>query len=380
MLDLKILGKRIRELRMQSKLTQSAFAENMYVSFQAVSNWERGIAPPDLENLMAIAEYFGVSVDSLLRPVNTDLFIGIDGGGTKTEFALVTKDGYIEKRILTGGCNPNDVGFERMCEIIIGGISEITAEFPSVRSVFCGIAGISVGDNAKRLSGELKKHFPTIHTEVKNDAFNLFATAEDVDIALISGTGSVAFVRTENGYARIGGWGYLFDDAGSGFGIGKDAIRRALEEEDKRMPSSVLSSILREKLGTDTVFEHLSTVYKKGKPYIAKLSSVVFEAYEKNDSYAIEIIDNNAKALANLLNTGIDLYGARPRAVASGGIFERYKDIIIPHIKKYTDAELTITDLAPVSGACRAAVSGYGAEINETFFANFKRTYGENDK
>ena len=51
MLDAKILGERIKELRKQRGLTQSAFADDMSVSFQAVSNWERGIAPPDLDNL-----------------------------------------------------------------------------------------------------------------------------------------------------------------------------------------------------------------------------------------------------------------------------------------------------------------------------------------
>ena len=93
MIDLKLIGKRIRELRLEKNLTQSEFASVLMVSFQAVSNWERGIAPPELENLIRIAAYFDVLVDDLLSPESENLYLGIDGGGTKTEFALLQKNG-----------------------------------------------------------------------------------------------------------------------------------------------------------------------------------------------------------------------------------------------------------------------------------------------
>ena len=52
MLDIRTLGSRIKELRKERGLTQDAFAGAIHVSFQAVSNWERGIAPPEIENLI----------------------------------------------------------------------------------------------------------------------------------------------------------------------------------------------------------------------------------------------------------------------------------------------------------------------------------------
>ena len=125
MLDINLLGNRIKELRKQRGLTQNAFADALHVSFQAVSNWERGIAPPELENLINIATYFGVLVDDLLRLQSDDLFLGIDGGGTKTEFLLVSADGYVQKRLVKCGCNPNDIGYSKMISLILDGIGDI---------------------------------------------------------------------------------------------------------------------------------------------------------------------------------------------------------------------------------------------------------------
>ena len=132
MLDTKLLGVRIKELRLARGLTQNAFAEKMHVSFQAVSNWERGIAPPDLENLINIAAFFKVLTDDLLRPVGDALHLGIDGGGTKTEFAVVSSDGSVICKFSKGSSNPNDVGFPEALNVISDGIREAIIKFPSI--------------------------------------------------------------------------------------------------------------------------------------------------------------------------------------------------------------------------------------------------------
>lgn len=376
MLNINLLGNRIKELRKQRGLTQNAFAEALHVSFQAVSNWERGIAPPELENLIHIAAYFGVLVDDLLRPQKDDLFLGIDGGGTKTEFLLVSADGYVQKRLIKSGCNPNDIGYSKMISLISDGVGDILKEFQSVKSVFCGIAGISTGDYAKRLHDELKKRYPQINIQVKNDSFNLFALYEEADMAVISGTGSVVFVKDETSYKRLGGWGYLLDGAGSAYDIGRDALREALRQEDMKESPSLMSRMLYKKLNTDTVWNHINTVYNEGKPYIAGLASVVFEAYGQEDERAKEIVDKNAKALAELLGAGVRLYGAAPIAIASGGLFEHYGDIMTEHIGKYSSVKLKMSDLPPIYGACRSACMMEGCKPVDEFYENFKKTYG----
>jgi peptidyl-prolyl cis-trans isomerase B (cyclophilin B) len=121
MLDTKCIGNRIKALRLERGMTQNSFAEVLGVSFQAVSNWERGVAPPDLDNLVHVAAFFGVPVDDLLRVGDDGFFLGIDGGGTWTKFAVVTSDGHVVKELKREGCNPNDIGLPHtlaiLCEI-----------------------------------------------------------------------------------------------------------------------------------------------------------------------------------------------------------------------------------------------------------------------
>ena len=377
MIDLKILGNRIKKLRLERGLTQSEFADIMSVSFQAVSNWERGIAPPDLENLVRISSYFGVLADYFLSPESNELYLGIDGGGTKTEFAVVSAEGFVKKQLLKSGCNPNDIGYRHASEIILDGIGEILTEFPSVRSVFCGIAGITAANNAAHLYADIKKRYPHLKAEIQSDSFNLFAMDDTADMAIISGTGSVVFVKDGDKYARLGGWGYLIDEAGSAFDIGRAALRVSLGEQDSKKDPSIITKKLCARLGVNKIWDSIGSVYSGGKAYIASLSSCVFDAYKEGDENAISIIDANAKALAHNLNEGILLYSAKPTAVASGGIFEHYSDIMLPHLEKYTQAKLLIPGLPPVYGACRRACIIGENKLNADFLSNFKKTYGD---
>lgn len=377
MLNVDALGKNIEELRRERGLTQKELAAAISVSFQAVSNWERGIAPPELGNLIAIADYFGVTIDELVRDDSgKELFIGVDGGGTKTELCLVCADGTVLARRSACGSNPNDVGYAGMFSLLSSEIGKFFTEFKSIRGIFLGISGITTGDNQKRLIADLGARYPRVKIEAKSDSACLFAFDERAEMAVISGTGSVVFVKCEDGFRRLGGWGHLLDNAGSAYDIGKAALRRALYEEERSLPYSRLTTLLLEKLGTKTVWERINTIYSEGKPYIASLASAVFEAYRAGDEHAIKIIDENAKALAGLLSSGISLFGAVPVAVASGGIFEHYREIMLEHIAKYADIEITVSDLPPIFGASKNAVS-LVCKPTADFYFNFKKSYAK---
>ena len=376
MLDVKWLGDRIKSLRKQKGLTQSTFAEELCVSYQAVSNWERGIAPPELDNLMRIASYFGVLVDDLLRPHHADpLFLGVDGGGTKTEFVITDSEGRVLKRFTKAGSNPNDIGLDASLALVSEGIREALVEFPSISFAFFGISGISAGDQRKRMTALLHEQYPLLKFNIHTDAMNFFALDDEADMIAISGTGSVVFVRKEDELVRVGGWGYLFDNAGSAYDVGRDAIATALAEEDANESPSVLTLLLRETLETPLIWNAINKIYSKGKPYIASLAKIVFEAYKQGDPKAIAIIDRNAKRLAEMFEIGIKTHKARPRAVVGGGLFQHYADVMLPHVAAYTDTHILVCELPPVYGACREARKLMNHDISEDFYTNFQNSY-----
>lgn len=66
MFNMENVGRNISELRRRCNMTQMELADKMGISFQAVSNWERGNSMPDISKLPELAEVFGVTIDQLL--------------------------------------------------------------------------------------------------------------------------------------------------------------------------------------------------------------------------------------------------------------------------------------------------------------------------
>ncbi|MDL2292428.1 helix-turn-helix domain-containing protein [Acholeplasma sp. OttesenSCG-928-E16] len=66
MFDMKKIGKKIATLRKEGNMTQLELADKLGISYQAVSNWERGDSMPDISKLEELSEIFGISIDELL--------------------------------------------------------------------------------------------------------------------------------------------------------------------------------------------------------------------------------------------------------------------------------------------------------------------------
>ncbi len=83
MFDMQKIGKKIVALRREKNMTQTELADRLNVSFQAVSNWERGQSMPDISKLPELAEIFDISIDELL--------------GVKSKFVESVADGKMEE-------------------------------------------------------------------------------------------------------------------------------------------------------------------------------------------------------------------------------------------------------------------------------------------
>ena len=371
MIDAKLLGERIRFQRTKLGLTQAELAEKVHVSFQAVSGWECGNALPDLENLCLLAEFFGVSVDSFLQKqlsVDERVFIGVDGGGTSTEFALFTAKGRILKCFKLAGTNATTIGVSSALAIFYKGIDACLALNNSVQGIFMGCAGGMLEDIAKKLS----KRYPDIPILIDSDGVNALLSS-DGDAAMICGTGMV-FLRHESGgnYRKFAGWGHTFGDFGSAYNFGCAAIREALAFEDGIEASSLIYSLLKEKLGVQKIRDAVRALKDVSK--IAELAPIIFEAYAQNDRFANDIIHSEEKALARIA-CGVCAGGGK--IIACGGINQHYGDVTLPILRQYVpeNIEFVLPELPPIYGACREACRRFGVPASEEFFKNFASDY-----
>ncbi len=338
----KAFARNLREARKAAGLTQLQLAQQMGYSAKAVSKWESGecIAPAVL--LPTLAQCLKTDVNALLRTLEEgSYYVGIDGGGTKTEFLLAKEGGSVLQRVVLPGCNPNDVGLSRCQEILKQGIQILCKDLPAHQiSVFAGLAGGTTGDHRQRLLQFLST-FGFRSWDCGSDAANAMkATLGDRNgILIIAGTGNVTFVQKAGEKHKLGGFNYLFEEGGSAYMVGREALYYALKSEEKGRPDSLLYRLVLERCDTSTVLDYLGVLYAQGKVTIASFAPLVFDAARGGDGVAREILAKNAAVLAGEIEEGAALLGEfSPEVVLIGGM-TRQSDLLLPLIQQYLHIE-----------------------------------------
>ncbi len=350
--------------RTKHGLTQKQLAEHIGYTAKSVSKWETGNALPTMDMFLRIAELFKIPLDELMfEKTSCHYFLGIDGGGTKTAFKLTDENGMVLNKIYKGSCNPNDIGIENATAILKEGINETCKGFSySNITMFAGISGGGLtGDNAKVLNRFFNK-FGFFAFDNGSDVENLVSLTDDEKcILVIMGTGFIMYALDGENRKRISGWGQFFDDGGSGYTLGRDAITAVLCETDGSGEHTALTTLLSERLG-ETAETHLAKFYQGGKRYIASFANLVFEAAERDDKIALEILEKNMKFVAHRINTAAtefteDTPTQKIPVLFSGGISTK-KDVLFPLIEKHITAvncRLTSIQSEPVDGALKRA-------------------------
>ena len=215
-------------------------------------------------------------------------YLGIDGGGSKTSFLLV--DEYYNEicHIESGPSNWLSVGADAAKQAITQGISQLT-ERPNI--VCAGFAGAARHESAAFYKEVLESLIPEAQIIIESDAFiaSIGAIGVDPGILLIAGTGSIVIGRDKaRNMFRIGGWGPYFGDEGSGFWIGREAVREALRSLDLQA-STEFSNRIAGRLGLKSISEVVSgwASGKIGVPEIAGLFPEVVSMYPQEPSKSI---------------------------------------------------------------------------------------------
>ena len=254
---------------------------------------------------------------------------GIDGGQSSTHCVVADEAGAVVARV-SGG--PADlVGLPRDSErraALIDSLLErglAVAHLPPETRFAAVVAGISGWDEGHAVAPHVRlaETFRAVH-----DAEAAHAGAFDggPGIALIAGTGSVALGIDSNGRrVRCGGWGYLFGDEGSAFWIAREAVGRAMRDEDNAAPGE-LAERARHFFGVGSLraLQHAVAHHEIDRPRIAAFTPHVLEIARHGERGAIEIRAAAIEALAGLVHATLRRLGTSLRLPIAplGGLFD----------------------------------------------------------
>jgi N-acetylglucosamine kinase-like BadF-type ATPase len=260
-----------------------------------------------------------------------DLVVGMDAGGTKTRAFAVTRAGEIVGRGAGGGANllssPDPQGS------IAAALREALAgRIPDAVVLSCA-GGERDADRAKGRAILASLLGPEVAVEVTHDAkAALYAgNAAGCGVVLISGTGSIAYGRNDQGSeARCGGWGYLVGDEGSAVWIGQEGLRAASYDHDGRGSPTTITRHLFEDLGVTDFNGVLPLLYGRPHPSPAILAATraVARAFGEHDGIAANIVQRGARLLAGMAATVAHelLLDGGPVYLA-GGAFENVRPL-----------------------------------------------------
>ena len=260
------------------------------------------------------------------------LFLGVDGGGTKTEFLLAAADGSSARRLRLGGGNASTLGPDRAAAMLADGIARLCDGGPAPAAAFFGLAGSGADGNGERVAELLRARFPGMALEVGPDIRCVIEAAEADGgcVAAILGTGSCVYADDGAALHRYGGWGWRFDDAGSGFDLGRDAIRARLAFDDGFGPGGPLIEAVGAKLGC-SVFDCLPSLQVADCSAVAAFAPLVFDAIDAGDPAARAILERNMARIAMLVHAARAQHPAAAAGplVLGGGLCRR-SDLLGP--------------------------------------------------
>jgi N-acetylglucosamine kinase-like BadF-type ATPase len=237
------------------------------------------------------------------------LIAGVDGGGTKTEVTIgtVRGDGMIvacgTKVVGPGNLHsatPESIG--RTCHEALQGL---LAGKP-LQAICFAMAGAGDPVLAHRLEDWATQYHLANRIIVTHDARSLIAagTTNDEGIALIAGTGSMAYCRTNQGTEdRCGGWGFMFGDEGSAYDLAIAALRHAVATLDGRQPRSMLVDLISRHFQPVPPRGWLKVLQSQPRNQIADLARLVTQAAQAADPVAQGLIGHSAQCLSELVVT-----------------------------------------------------------------------------
>jgi N-acetylglucosamine kinase-like BadF-type ATPase len=256
--------------------------------------------------------------------------LGIDVGGTRTTCVLADADGRTVATAQGPGANLQSAG-ELELEKVLHAAMEDAIGSQSPPSVIClGIAGVDRPEDSATVHGILRRIGYKARILVVNDALVALRAGigDAAGIVIVAGTGSIVYGHDGRGQAaRAGGWGHMLGDEGSGYWIGRLALRAIVRQADGRGEPTALTDRLLAHFGVRRPEDLIQAVYRRDlRPSaIAALAKHVQQAHDTGDRVSTAILARAAEELlgaAAAVTARLGLTDEQFTFVLAGGIFQ----------------------------------------------------------
>ena len=238
-------------------------------------------------------------------------------------------------------------------------LSTLVGELGDIHPVACcaGAAGAEVPAGRARLQDILARLFPDCRVSIVHDArLVLAAAAMDSGVALVAGTGSVAYGRSRDGReSQRGGWGWMLGDEGGGVWIAREAARLVISRAQDGFDLGALGAELLVATGARDARGLIANLHDRREPMAwAALARTVFDSQEA-DPGAREIIRRAGVELARLAVEVRGELGRDLTVVLAGGLLLNQPRLEAAVRGALAGVECIRLEEPPVEGAVRLA-------------------------
>jgi N-acetylglucosamine kinase-like BadF-type ATPase len=319
-------------------------------------------------------------------------FLGVDGGGTKTDFLLIDASGAVLASHRGGSAYYLESGFEALQAMLAAGIQATLQQAGVAASelefAFLGLPAYGE-DRAllPRLDGIVADVLPAARYRCDNDVVCGWAgaLAASDGINIVAGTGSIAYGEFQGRGARAGGWGELFSDEGSAYWIAREGLSLFSRMSDGRTPRAALYELIREHFRLDSDLDVCAAIYGPpplSRSALAALAPLFARAARQGDAQALGLFERAAQELAAVVHAVRDRLDVPPQTRLpvsySGGMF-RLAGLLKPLLEAALGAgerryEFVAPRLSPAVGAALYAAKLAGAALSVGSIAALART------
>ncbi|AEH50540.1 N-acetylglucosamine kinase [Pseudothermotoga thermarum] len=305
-------------------------------------------------------------------------FLGVDVGGTKTDFLLVNAYGDVLCFLKTKGANYQGVGVQKSIEILKDGLNKVLEKSnlskDDITYTFFGFAGAD-NEYEIRIVKDILKELRLKNYDFDNDGRVALrsGTLDDIGILISCGTGGINYASDGKKIARIGGYsGFFGERLGSYLIAGKvaSAIVRAKDGRDERtIMVDIFEKKIKEPIENIMHHEYEESGAQKLQEYVVELIKTLFEAAKQFDYVALKILGEIVQEIVKIVNAfKSNLNFPKPvKLVLEGSFFKNSDPILLKMVQSVLGDEyqLIIPKHPPVFGSVLLAFEKAGIKPNQ---------------